>query len=139
MANMAEIQSDSGASSACVSKNLCKKCLLGEFLTEEPNALIGHVGFCEGLLRLFPHYFERRDVETESTRRKMKTFEGLNVQTKRSKRRTVSIQVLKEQNDQIVLFVKMPEFIDHDQLQTILESKRSWIMKSKDKLLSYET
>src|SRR6056297_1610283 len=69
MANMAEIQGDSGASSACVSKNLCKKCLLGEFLIEEPNALIGHVGFCEGLLRLFPHYFERRDVETESTRR----------------------------------------------------------------------
>ncbi len=69
----------------------------------------------------------------------MKTFEGLNVQTKRSNRRTVSIQVLKEQNDQIILFVKMPEFVDHDQLQTILESKRSWIMKSKDKLLSYET
>jgi AcrR family transcriptional regulator len=69
MANVAEIQGDSGTSSACVSENLCKKCFLSEFLIEEPNALIGHVGFCEGLLRLFPHYLEGRDVETESTRR----------------------------------------------------------------------
>jgi hypothetical protein len=69
----------------------------------------------------------------------MKTFEGLSVQTKRSKRKTVSLQVLKEQNDHIVLFVKMPEYIDHEQLQTILEAKRSWILKAKETVLVRET
>ena len=36
------------------SKDICNKCLLGEWLIEEPYALIGHVRFCEGLLRLEP-------------------------------------------------------------------------------------
>ena len=37
-----------------ISKDISKKCLLGEWLIEEPYALIGHVRFCEGLLRLEP-------------------------------------------------------------------------------------
>ena len=35
-------------------KDISDKCLLGEWLIEEPYALIGHVRFCEGLLRLEP-------------------------------------------------------------------------------------
>ena len=37
-----------------VSEDISEKCLLGERLIEEPYALIGHVRFCEGLLRLEP-------------------------------------------------------------------------------------
>ena len=37
-----------------VSEDISEKCLLGEWLIEEPYALIGHVRFCEGLLRLEP-------------------------------------------------------------------------------------
>ena len=37
-----------------VSKDISEKCLLGKWLIEEPYALIGHVRFCEGLLRLEP-------------------------------------------------------------------------------------
>jgi hypothetical protein len=37
-----------------VSEDIYKECLLGEWLIEEPYALIGHVRFCEGLLRLEP-------------------------------------------------------------------------------------
>lgn len=33
---------------------MADKCILGEWLIEEPYALIGHVRFCEGLLRLEP-------------------------------------------------------------------------------------
>jgi len=68
----------------------------------------------------------------------MQTFQGLSVQTKRSKRKTVSIQVLKDQNDQTAILVKMPENLDQEQLQTILEAKRSWILKAKDTLLVRE-
>ena len=32
-----------------LSKDISDKCLLGEWLIEEPIALIGHDGFCEGL------------------------------------------------------------------------------------------
>ena len=35
-------------------ENIFEKCLLGKWLIEEPYALIGHVRFCEGLLRLEP-------------------------------------------------------------------------------------
>lgn len=35
-----------------VSKDISKECLLGDWLIEEPYALIGHVRFCEGLLGL---------------------------------------------------------------------------------------
>ena len=37
-----------------ISEDISEKCLLGEWLIEEPCALIGHVRFCEGLLRLEP-------------------------------------------------------------------------------------
>ena len=37
-----------------ISEDISEKCLLGEWLIEEPYALIGHVRFCEGLLRLEP-------------------------------------------------------------------------------------
>ena len=37
-----------------ISEDISEKCLLGERLIEEPYALIGHVRFCEGLLRLEP-------------------------------------------------------------------------------------
>ena len=40
--------------SSGVSEDISEKCLLGEWLIEEPYALIGHVRFCEGLLRLEP-------------------------------------------------------------------------------------
>lgn len=69
----------------------------------------------------------------------MKTFNGITLQTKRSKRKTVSIQVMKEKKDQILLLIKMPEYIDDNHLQQILEAKRSWILKSKAKLLMRET
>lgn len=36
------------------SEDISEKCLLGKRLIEEPYALIGHVRFCEGLLRLEP-------------------------------------------------------------------------------------
>ena len=36
------------------SEDISEKCLLGKWLIEEPYALIGHVRFCEGLLRLEP-------------------------------------------------------------------------------------
>ncbi len=69
----------------------------------------------------------------------MKTFKGITLQTKRSKRKTVSIQVMKEKKDQIILLIKMPEYIDDEHLQQILEAKSSWILKSKAKLLMKET
>ena len=37
-----------------ISEDISEKCLLGEWLIEEPYALIGHVRFCEGLSRLEP-------------------------------------------------------------------------------------
>ncbi len=37
-----------------ISKDIFKQCLLGEWLIEDPYALIGHVRFCEGLLRPEP-------------------------------------------------------------------------------------
>lgn len=40
--------------SSGVSEDISEKCLLGERLIEESYALIGHVRFCEGLLRLEP-------------------------------------------------------------------------------------
>lgn len=58
-----------------VSEDISEKCLLGKWLIEEPYALIGHVRFCEGLLRLEPliakQYMMKgcEKVETKSTRR----------------------------------------------------------------------
>ena len=40
--------------SSGVSEDISEKSLLGERLIEESYALIGHVRFCEGLLRLEP-------------------------------------------------------------------------------------
>ena len=54
---------------------MSEKCVLGKWLIEEPYALIGHVRFCEGLLRLEPliakQYMVKgcEKVETKSTRR----------------------------------------------------------------------
>lgn len=54
---------------------MSEKCVLGKWLIEEPYALIGHVRFCEGLLRLEPliakQYMMKgcEKVETKSTRR----------------------------------------------------------------------
>lgn len=52
LADMEKIYEYPKDTSTGVSKDIFKKCLLGEWLIEEPYALIGHVRFCEGLLRL---------------------------------------------------------------------------------------
>jgi len=52
LADMEKIYGNPKDSPVGVSKDICNKCLLGEWLIEEPYALIGHVRFCEGLLRL---------------------------------------------------------------------------------------
>ena len=54
VADMEEIHEYTKDSSIGESKDIFKQCLLGEWLIEEPYALIGHVRFCEGLLRLEP-------------------------------------------------------------------------------------
>lgn len=54
LADMEEIQEYLEDTPTGVPKDIFKKCLLGEWLIEEPYALIGHVRFCEGLLRLEP-------------------------------------------------------------------------------------
>ena len=71
-----EIYEYSKDTSTGVSKDISEKCVLGKWLIEEPYALIGHVRFCEGLLRLEPliakQYMMKgcEKVETKSTRRK---------------------------------------------------------------------
>ena len=70
-----EIYEYSKDTSTGVSKDISEKCVLGKWLIEEPYALIGHVRFCEGLLRLEPliakQYMMKgcEKVETKSTRR----------------------------------------------------------------------
>lgn len=54
MADVEEIYEYSKDTSTGVSKDISEKCVLGKWLIEEPYALIGHVRFCEGLLRLEP-------------------------------------------------------------------------------------
>ena len=54
LADMEEVSGDSKDTPIGNSEDICNKCLLGERLIEEPYALIGHVRFCEGLLRLEP-------------------------------------------------------------------------------------
>ena len=54
LADMEEIQRNIEDTSSGDTKDISDKCLLGEWLIEEPYALIGHVRFCEGLLRLEP-------------------------------------------------------------------------------------
>lgn len=51
-------------------KNICNKCLLGEWLIEEPYVLIGHMQFCEGLLRLEPLIAEKTKVKGSEKSRK---------------------------------------------------------------------
>ena len=75
MADVEEIYEYPKDTSTGVSKDISEKCLLGKWLIEEPYALIGHVRFCEGLLRLEP-LIENNNmmkgcekVETKSTRR----------------------------------------------------------------------
>ena len=51
---MGEVSEDSKDTPTGITEDICDKCLLGEWLIEEPYALIGHVRFCEGLLRLEP-------------------------------------------------------------------------------------
>ena len=51
---MEKVSGDFKDTSIGNSEDICNKCLLGERLIEEPYALIGHVRFCEGLLRLEP-------------------------------------------------------------------------------------
>ena len=70
-----EIYEYSKDTSTGVSKDISEKCVLGKWLIEEPYALIGHVRFCKGLLRLEPliakQYMMKgcEKVETKSTRR----------------------------------------------------------------------
>lgn len=77
MADVEEIYEYSKDTSTGVSKDISEKCVLGKWLIEEPYALIGHVRFCEGLLRLEPliakQYMMKgcEKVETKSTRRIM--------------------------------------------------------------------
>lgn len=54
LADTEEIQGNIKDTSFGDAKDISAKCLLGEWLIEEPYALIGHVRFCEGLLRLEP-------------------------------------------------------------------------------------
>ena len=54
LADMEKVSGDFKDTSIGNSEDICNKCLLGERLIEEPYALIGHVRFCEGLLRLEP-------------------------------------------------------------------------------------
>ena len=54
LANMEEIYEYPKDTSTGVSKDIFNKCLLGEVFIEKSYALIGHVRFCEGLLRLEP-------------------------------------------------------------------------------------
>ena len=54
MADVEKIYEYLEDTSTGASKDISEKCLLGEWLIEEPYALIGHVRFCEGLLRLEP-------------------------------------------------------------------------------------
>ena len=54
MADVEKIYEYLEDTSSGVSADISEKCLLGEWLIEEPYALIGHVRFCEGLLRLEP-------------------------------------------------------------------------------------
>lgn len=54
MADMEEVSGDTKDTSIGNSEDIYNKCILGEWLIEEPYALIGHVRFCEGLLRLEP-------------------------------------------------------------------------------------
>src|SRR6056297_1400972 len=68
----------------------------------------------------------------------MRVFEDMPLKTQRSRRKTISIQVLKDEQNQIILLIKMPEYLDDDHLRTILDTKRPWIRKSKDKLLIQE-
>ena len=75
MADMEKVSGDFKDTSIGNSEDICNNCLLGERLIEEPYALIGHVRFCEGLLRLEPliakQYMMKgcEKVETKSTRR----------------------------------------------------------------------
>ena len=75
LADVEEIYEYPKDTSTGVSKDISEKCLLGKWLIEEPYALIGHVRFCEGLLRLEPliakQYMMKgcEKVETKSTRR----------------------------------------------------------------------
>ena len=54
LADVEEIYEYPKDTSIRVSADISEQCLLGEWLIEEPYALIGHVRFCEGLLRLEP-------------------------------------------------------------------------------------
>ena len=77
LADVEEIYEYSKDTSTGVSKDISEKCVLGKWLIEEPYALIGHVRFCEGLLRLEPliakQYMMKgcEKVETKSARRVM--------------------------------------------------------------------
>ena len=77
LADVEEIYEYPKDTSNGVSKDISEKCLLGKCLIEEPYALIGHVRFCEGLLRLEPliakQYMVKgcEKVETKSTRREL--------------------------------------------------------------------
>lgn len=77
LADVEEIYEYPKDTSTGVSEDISEKCLLGKWLIEEPYALIGHVRFCEGLLRLEPliakQYMMKgcEKVETKSTRRVM--------------------------------------------------------------------
>ena len=63
LADMAEIQGYLEVTSVGVSEDISEKCLLGKWLIEEPYALIGHVRFCEGLLRLEPLIAEKFEMK----------------------------------------------------------------------------
>lgn len=54
LADVEKVQEYLEDTSIGVSEDIFEKCLLGEWLIEEPYALIGHVRLCEGLLRLEP-------------------------------------------------------------------------------------
>lgn len=63
LADMEKIYGNSKDTPIGVSKDICKKWLWGGWFTEEPYALIGHVRFCDGLLRLKPLITEKSKMK----------------------------------------------------------------------------
>lgn len=63
LADMEKICGDYIDTPIGVSKDICNKCLLGKWHIEELYALIGHMRFCEGLLRLEPLIAEKSKMK----------------------------------------------------------------------------
>ena len=65
----------------------------------------------------------------------MDSFYGLPISIQHSERKTVSLQVLSDSNQQVYLLIRAPNHISNGQLEMVLHDKRSWIEQAKVKLL----